>query len=70
MARKQVAVKKEVVAPRRRVATSHRKVNRPKVAPPTTQEDIARLAYSLWEARGCQGGSPDEDWLQAERMLR
>src|SRR5579864_2874243 len=26
--------------------------------------DIARLAYALWEARGCQGGSPEEDWLR------
>jgi Protein of unknown function (DUF2934) len=32
-------------------------------------EDIARLAYSLWEARGCQGGSPEEDWFQAEQQL-
>jgi Protein of unknown function (DUF2934) len=32
-------------------------------------EDIARLAYSYWEARGYQGGSPDEDWLRAEQEL-
>lgn len=32
--------------------------------------DIARLAYSYWEARGYQGGSPDEDWLRAEQELR
>jgi hypothetical protein len=32
-------------------------------------EDIARLAYSLWEARGRQDGSPEEDWLQAEQQL-
>jgi hypothetical protein len=31
---------------------------------------IAVLAYSYWEARGCQGGSPDEDWFRAERELR
>jgi hypothetical protein len=31
---------------------------------------IAQLAYLYWEARGCQGGSPDEDWLRAERELR
>ncbi len=34
-----------------------------------TREDIARLAYSYWEARGYQGGSPEEDWLRAEREL-
>ena len=35
-----------------------------------SQEEIAALAYSYWEARGYQGGSPEEDWLQAERELR
>src|SRR5258708_30749908 len=33
-------------------------------------EDIAALAYSYWLARGCQGGSPEQDWLRAERELR
>ena len=32
-------------------------------------EQIAALAYSYWEARGCQGGSPEEDWLRAEQEL-
>ena len=36
---------------------------------PSTREDIARLAYSYWEARGRQGGSALEDWLRAEREL-
>jgi hypothetical protein len=31
------------------------------------QDQIAKLAYSYWEARGCQGGSPEEDWSRAER---
>jgi hypothetical protein len=31
---------------------------------------IARLAYSYWEARGFTGGSPEQDWLCAERELR
>ena len=35
----------------------------------TTHEGIARLAYSYWVARGYQGGSPEEDWLRAEREL-
>jgi hypothetical protein len=34
-----------------------------------THEQIARLAYSFWEARGCQGGSEHDDWLRAEREL-
>lgn len=35
-----------------------------------THEEIARLAYSYWEKRGFQGGSPEEDWRRAERELR
>lgn len=35
-----------------------------------TYEEIAALAYSYWEARGCQGGSADEDWRRAEQELR
>ncbi|HJT87801.1 MAG TPA: DUF2934 domain-containing protein [Bryobacteraceae bacterium] len=34
------------------------------------RSEIARLAYSFWEARGCQGGSPEEDWLRAEQELQ
>ena len=33
------------------------------------EEEIAELAYSFWEARGFQGGSPEDDWLRAEREL-
>jgi hypothetical protein len=32
-------------------------------------EQIARLAYSYWQARGCSQGSPEEDWLRAEAEL-
>jgi hypothetical protein len=35
-----------------------------------THHDIAQLAYSLWAERGYQGGSPEDDWYTAERMLR
>jgi hypothetical protein len=31
------------------------------------REEVARLAHSFWEARGCQGGSPEDDWYRAER---
>jgi len=34
-----------------------------------TQEAIASLAYSYWEARGGKGGSPWEDWFRAEQEL-
>ena len=33
-------------------------------------EEIARFAYSYWEARGCPIGSPEEDWYRAETELR
>jgi putative hemolysin len=32
--------------------------------------EIARLAYSYWEARGGEAGSPEEDWRCAEAELR
>ena len=38
--------------------------------PGAAHEDIARLAYSYWEARGRQGGSPEADWLRAEQELK
>ena len=33
------------------------------------EEDIARRAFELYEARGCQDGHDLEDWLQAEQEL-
>jgi hypothetical protein len=41
-----------------------------RIAVDPSREEIARLAYLYWEARGCQGGSHEEDWLRAERELR
>ena len=35
-----------------------------------SRDEIARLAYSYWEARGYTGGSSEEDWLRAQRELR
>jgi hypothetical protein len=34
------------------------------------QDAVAPLAYSYWQARGYQGGSPEADWLRAEQELR
>lgn len=31
---------------------------------------IAALAYHLWMARGCPIGSDQDDWFQAESILR
>jgi hypothetical protein len=32
--------------------------------------DIARRAYALYLARGCEHGHDADDWFQAERELR
>jgi hypothetical protein len=34
-----------------------------------SDDQVAALAYSYWEARGYQGGSPEEDWFRAKREL-
>jgi len=35
-------------------------------------DDIARLAYQLWECRirDDADGSPEQDWLEAQRQLQ
>jgi hypothetical protein len=37
--------------------------------PPPAHEEIALLAYALWQERGSPEGSSEEDWLNAERQL-
>jgi hypothetical protein len=34
-----------------------------------SRDEVARLAYSYWLARGCGHGSHQEDWFRAEREL-
>ena len=41
----------------------------PGAATAKTTQAIARRAYALWLARGFRNGSPQEDWLQAQREL-
>jgi hypothetical protein len=36
---------------------------------PAAHEQIAGLAYALWQQRGCPEGSPDEDWFRAEKEM-
>ena len=33
-------------------------------------DEIAILAYSLWEEGGCRDGCADEDWFRAEEILK
>jgi hypothetical protein len=35
----------------------------------TMHEDIPKLAYALWQQRGCPSGSADFDWFAAEEKL-
>ena len=51
---------------------SHRSVLSSEGIPSLTldHEEVARLAYFYWESRGCQGGTPEQDWYRAEEELR
>ena len=58
----------------RRTAGKKAEAARSNGAPPHAAtidpSEIARLAHALWEARGGQGGSPEDDWFRAEQALR
>ena len=41
-----------------------------RVSEDSTTQDIAKLAYALWQQRGCPVGSSEEDWIEAEQQLR
>lgn len=45
-------------------------ISRFKVTEISVQEQLARLAYVMWQHRDCPEGSADEDWLEAERQVR
>ena len=34
------------------------------------EQEIAQLAYELWQSRGCPEGSPEEDWFRAVEELQ
>ena len=36
---------------------------------PARQREISELAYQLWLSRGFQKGSPQEDWMRAQREV-
>ena len=62
-----------------RPASAEKTVTRAKVARPKPlaasnsgengRDRVAELAYFHWLQRGCPEGSPQEDWLRAEREL-
>jgi Protein of unknown function (DUF2934) len=61
------------MAPRRETARSKPKKSAEAVVFAADEvpirDDIAQLAYSLWEARGRTGGSAEEDWYRAEQEI-
>ena len=64
---KRAAEQAEPLAP----AAAEQETSAPQaVAAIPSTEEIAKLAFSYWEARGCQGGCPEEAWLRAEAELR
>lgn len=42
----------------------------PEVVAGSFESGVAALAYELWQRRGCPEGSPEDDWFEAERILR
>jgi hypothetical protein len=48
---------------------TERKLEETPSRPNVNYEQIAKLAYLFWEQRGCPNGSPELDWLEAERQL-
>ncbi len=38
--------------------------------PEDKHEEIAKLAYAIWESRGGGDGGAEQDWFEAERRLQ
>lgn len=50
--------------------TEHQKSRTEHATNGIAPEDIAALAYELWQDRGCPDGAPEEDWFRALEVLR
>ena len=59
--------KAKIAAP---VAQEPEKVSETTSEPVYNRDEVALIAYLYWEARGFQGGSPEEDWLRAEQEYK
>jgi hypothetical protein len=55
------------IDPKKAVATGTK--TQAAIAPTPNVNTVAARAYELWIQRGCPIGSPEVDWLQAEREL-
>ena len=58
------SIPEESTASTEQTLTSH-----PEAVERSRSEEIARLAYTLWQQRGCPVGSAETDWLEAEQQL-
>lgn len=61
------AYAKDVETPRVETAQASRPLAEARPRP--AYEDMALLAYILWQERGCPEGSSEEDWFRAEQEL-
>jgi hypothetical protein len=61
------APKKTETAPTVRVKRTRRATDT--TPTPVSAVEISRLAYQIYESRRGDGGSPLDDWLEAERQL-
>jgi hypothetical protein len=52
-----------------RAKRTRRAIDTPPAPLQVTEQDISKLAYQIYESRGRNGGSPLDDWLEAERQL-
>jgi Protein of unknown function (DUF2934) len=50
-------------------STEQTPVSCPEAVERSRSEEIARLAYALWQQRGCALDSAETDWLEAEQQL-
>ena len=57
-------------APQFRSGADHRRAWKSSEDLPLDPQEVARLAYGLWEERGRTHGRDVEDWVEAERILR
>lgn len=51
-------------------ATLAQAIRQPQDSWPLDREEVARVAYELFERRGRMDGEDQQDWFEAERIVR
>jgi hypothetical protein len=49
--------------------TGPTELNQNKMSPPSSRDEVARRAYSIYEKQGSQPGNEVKHWLEAEAQL-